>query len=191
MIVLRNTPSSYGWISITMHWLMALLIVAMFALGVWMRTLGYYDAWYHDAPWVHKSVGVLLFLLLLFRFSWRIYSIRPTLIGAVWEQTIALIVHRMHYILLFSLMITGYLIPTAEGVGVDVFGWFTMPAIITLNKNTADLIGLTHWYLAWATMALAGVHAAAALKHHVIDHDLTLRRMLGLRPKPSNVEETT
>jgi len=183
MISLRNTASSYGWISIIMHWSMALLMVAMFALGLWMRTLGYYDAWYHDAPWIHKSVGILLLLMLLFRFGWRMYNTRPKLLGAAWEQTIALMVHRMHYILLFALMITGYFIPTAEGVGIDVFGWFTVPAMTTLDKNTADLIGLIHGYLAWAAMALAAIHALAALKHHLIDDDITLRRMLGLRPK--------
>jgi len=179
----RNTATSYGWVAIAIHWLMAIAIFAMFGLGLWMRTLGYYDTWYHAAPELHKSIGMLLLLLLVFRFIWRIINTRPELMGETWEKVIALLVHRMHYVLLSALMITGYLIPTAEGVGIDVFGWFTVAALFSFNKETTDLIGLMHFYLAWAVMALAGAHAAAALKHHVIDKDITLLRMLGISRK--------
>jgi len=174
----RNTTTSYGWVAITIHWVMAAVIFAMFGLGLWMRTLGYYDSWYHDAPELHKSIGILLLLLLVFRFIWRIINTRPELMGEAWEKVISLMVHRMHYLLLFAVMLTGYLIPTAEGVGIDVFGWFTVPALFSFNKEITDLIGMMHFYLAWAVMVLAGIHAAAALKHHFIDKDTTLLRIL-------------
>jgi len=180
---LLNTPVSYGWISIALHWLMAVAIFGMFGLGVWMRTLGYYDRWYHEAPYIHKGVGILLLLLLLVRLAWRLANTRPELLGAAWEKTIALFVHRSHYVLLFAVMLTGYLIPTAEGVGIDVFGWFTVPATLTYTKAEADVIGLLHKYLAWAVIGLAGLHAAAAIKHHFVDRDATLLRMLGLSRK--------
>jgi len=180
---LKNTQNSYGWLAIGIHWLMALLVFGMFGLGVWMRTLGYYDSWYHAAPELHKSVGVLLLMLLLFRWVWRLSNIRPHLMGEIWEQVVALMVHRLHYIILFALMFTGYLIPTAEGVGIDVFAWFTVPALFSLDKETTDLIGLMHRYLGWSAIVLAGLHGAAAMKHHIIDKDHTLRRMLGLSPK--------
>jgi len=177
---MRNTATSYGWVSISIHWLMAVLVFAMFGLGLWMRTLGYYDSWYHTAPALHKSIGMLLLILLIFRWLWRLSNTRPDLMGEVWEQCIALLVHRMHYVLLTALMITGYFIPTAEGVGIDVFGWLTIPVLITFDKETTDWIGMMHRYLAWSAVGLAGLHGAAALKHHVIDKDHTLRRMLGL-----------
>jgi len=183
MPALLNQKDSYGWIAIIMHWLMAWLVLSMFGLGVWMRTLGYYDNWYHAAPELHKSVGVLLLLLLLLRWAWRLSNVRPDLMGEVWEQAVALSVHRLHYIILLAVMVTGYFIPTAEGVGIDVFGWFTVPALISFDKSTTDLIGMMHRYLAWSAVALAGLHGAAALKHHVIDKAHTLRRMLGLSPK--------
>ncbi|MDX8394785.1 MAG: cytochrome b/b6 domain-containing protein, partial [Mariprofundaceae bacterium] len=88
-------------------------------------------------------------------------------------------VHRLHYVLLFAITITGYLIPTAVGVGIDVFGWVTVPASLSFDKEEADLIGVAHLYIAWLVMALAAAHAGAALKHHVIDKDETLLRMLG------------
>jgi len=179
----RNSATSYGWVAITLHWGMAVAIVAMFGLGLWMRTLGYYDRWYHAAPELHKSVGMLLLILLLVRWLWRASNTRPALFGEAWEQCIALLVHRMHYVLLSALMLTGYLIPTAEGVGIDVFGGFTVPALISFSKETADFIGIMHRYLAWSAVGLACLHAAAALKHHLIDHDMTLLRMLGITRK--------
>ncbi len=179
-MTMRNTATSYGWVAIGIHWLMAAVIFGMFGLGLWMRTLGYYDYWYHAAPALHKSIGILLLLLLLVRWFWRLSNTRPNLMGNIWEQTIALFVHRLHYLLLFALMITGYLIPTAEGVGIDVFDGFTVPAVATFSKETTDLIGTMHRYLAWTAILLAGIHAAAALKHHLIDNDHTLLRMLGI-----------
>jgi len=179
MTVLRNTSQSYGLVAITMHWLMAFIIFAMFGLGLWMVELNYYDSWYHDAPYIHKAVGMLLLFLLIFRFSWRLSNTRPKLMGETWEKFIALLVHRSHYLLLFGITITGYLIPTAEGVGIDIFGLFTIPATFSFSKDEADLIGLIHLYIAWAVIALTFAHAGAALKHHFIDKDITLLRMLG------------
>ncbi len=182
--MLRNTSTSYGVVSIGLHWLMAAAIFFMFALGLWMTTLTYYDRWYHDGPDIHKAIGVLLLLLLLFRFIWRLRNTRPDLMGASWERMVALSVHRLHYVLMFTVLISGYLIPTAEGVGIDVFGLFTIPATLTFDKQQADLIGHIHWAAAWAMMGLAGLHAGAALKHHLIDKDATLLRMLGMNRKP-------
>jgi len=178
--VLRNSSTSYGLVAILLHWSMAVLIFGMLALGLWMVELNYYDSWYHDAPYIHKAIGMLLLFLLIFRFIWRLSNIRPNLMGQTWEKFIALLVHRMHYLLLFILTITGYLIPTAEGVGIDIFGLFTVPASFSFTKEQADLIGLIHLYSAWAVVGLAAAHAAAALKHHFVDRDRTLLRMLGI-----------
>jgi len=180
--MLGNSRERYGWVAIVLHWAMAIAIPAIFAVGIWMTDLTYYDRWYHDAPELHKSIGMLLLLLLLFRLIWRLTNERPVLMGLWWEKLVALSVHRLHYVLMFTVMLSGYLIPTAEGVGISFFGWFTVPATFTFDKQQADLIGKIHWAAAWAMMGLAMLHAGAALKHHVIDKDITLLRMLGLSP---------
>jgi len=184
----RNSTSAYGGVSIAMHWLMAVLVLAMFGWGLWMRSLGYYDVWYHRAPEWHKSLGMVLLLMLGLRWCWRMWNIRPNLMGAAWEQAVALLVHRLHYLLLLALMLTGYLIPTAQGVGIDVWGWVTVPAFIALDTQTTEWVGIAHRYLAWSVVLLASVHAAAACKHHWLDKDMTLRRMLGISPKHQHKE---
>ena len=189
--MLRNTAGRYGWVSIGLHWLMALVIFGLFGLGLWMTQLDYYDAWYHRAPELHKAIGMLLLLLLVFRFIWRLVNTRPDLMGLWWEKLIALMVHRTHYVLMFTVTLSGYLIPTAEGKGVDVFGWFTVPALFQFDKQQADMIGLLHLLAAWALMGLVAMHSAAALKHHFVDRDATLTRMLGLPRKPSGISPKT
>lgn len=178
--MLRDAHNRYGLVSIGLHWVMALAVFALFGLGVWMRTLDYDDAWYNRAPDLHKSAGMLLLFLLLLRLGWRLINARPELIGRVWERIAALAIHRAQYVLMLVVMLTGYLIPTAEGKGVSVFGWFVVPALIEFGKHEADVIGLVHKYTAWALVVLAVLHAAAALKHHFVDRDATLSRMLGL-----------
>ena len=85
------------------------------------------------------------------------------------------------YGLLFALMISGYLISTADGKSIDVFGLFAVPAIISDIPNMEDVAGKVHWYLALLLISLTGLHTLAALKHHFIDEDQTLRKMLGVR----------
>lgn len=73
----KNSVSRYGALSISLHWLVALAVYAMFALGLWMVTQGYYDEWYHKAPELHKSIGMVLFAVMLLRVIWRFLSPRP------------------------------------------------------------------------------------------------------------------
>ncbi len=174
---IRDTREGYGAVSRLFHWLMALAIFAMFGLGLWMSGLDYYSPYYHSAPSLHKSVGILLLIALVLRFGWRLASVRPDDDDlAPWERTAARVVHWGFYPLLLALMVSGYLISTADGRPIEVFGWFSVPSPGE-NKGLEDTAGAVHTILAYLTMALAAVHAAAALKHHVIDRGASLRRM--------------
>lgn len=179
--MLRNTSDSYGLVAIVLHWVVALTVFGLFALGLWMVELTYYDPLYRTAPWVHKSVGVLLFATLLLRLSWRQLNPRPQPLPghSRVERRAAKVAHLLLYLLLFAVMISGYLISTADGKPVDVFGWFSVPATLSGIDNQEDIAGDVHLALAITVVSLAGVHALAALKHHFIDRDGTLRRMLG------------
>ncbi|MGF1643626.1 MAG: cytochrome b [Thiotrichales bacterium] len=177
----QPTTSHYGLIAIALHWVVAATVIGMFALGLWMVDLGYYDPWRKAAPEIHKAIGVLLFIAMVARSAWRLLHPPPTPLAthAAWERRAAIAMHRLLYVLLFATMIAGYLISTADGRSIDVFGWFAVPATVSGLPNQEDIAGVIHLALAITVVVLAGVHALAALKHHFQDRDSTLLRMLG------------
>ncbi len=175
----RNTTGSYGFIAILLHWLLALLVLGQFALGLYMVGLDYYDPWYHRAPAWHNGLGVLIAGLFLMRFIWRLSNPLPQLYGVQWEQRAARLAHRLFYLLIALIVVSGYLIATAENQALDVFGLFSIPASVSDLPAQADVAGLWHRWLAWLLVGLTALHALAALKHHYMDRDSTLRRILG------------
>ncbi|HCS2197279.1 TPA: cytochrome b, partial [Shigella sonnei] len=87
--------------------------------------------------------------------------------------------HLALYLLLFAIGISGYLISTADGKPISVFGWFDVPATLADAGAQADFAGALHFWLAWSVVVLSVMHGFMALKHHFIDKDDTLKRMLG------------
>ncbi|MCW8994429.1 MAG: cytochrome b [Psychromonas sp.] len=170
--------TQYNTTAKSLHWLSALLVISLFILGLWMVDLNYYSAWYKVAPHWHKSLGLCLFAATLFRLLWQISTKKPPLEGRLWEKYTAKIVHKSLYLLLFSLFISGYMISTADGRSIAVFNWFSLPGFGSFIENQEDIAGAVHFYLACATLSLAAIHALAALKHHFINKDNTLHKML-------------
>ncbi|WP_206750247.1 cytochrome b/b6 domain-containing protein [Idiomarina seosinensis] len=178
-MMLKNTEARYGIIAIVIHWLTALIVIGLFALGWWMLTLTYYDEWYRLGPWWHKSFGITLLGITVLRVLWTLFNTKPKPIGSKLERLGAKAGHLLLYLLLFTVMISGFLISTADGSSISVFGLFPVPAIITDLPSQADIAGEVHWYSAVALLILAGGHALASLKHHFINKDSTLIRMFG------------
>lgn len=177
----RNQPDRWGAISIALHWFTALAVPGLFVMGLWMTDLTYYDRWYHKAPAIHKSIGMLLFFATLGRVIWALFTPRPNELSshAPWEHSLSRLTHIALYVLLFGVMVSGYFISTADGRAVEVFGWFAIPATLSGIDGQEDIAGEVHLILAISLVVLAVLHAAAALKHHFIDRDRTLKRMLG------------
>lgn len=177
-----NTTERYGLVSILLHWAVALLTIGLFVLGLWMVDLGYYDDWYYQAPWWHKSLGFIVFLLVLLRWLWRPVAGKPAAISAtpMWQHLAAKMVHQLMNLAIVVLAVTGYLIVTAKGQPLGIFDWFNIPAYTRLSVATSDLVSKLHLWSGYFIMALASLHALAALKHHFINKDATLRRMLNL-----------
>lgn len=186
--MLNNTEQRYGLVSMTIHWLTVLTVLSLFGVGLWMTGLDYYHAWYKKAPDLHKSVGLLLLALTLVRIIWIIINPKPRPVpnSKHWERSVAAAVHGLLYLLLFSVMLSGYLISTADGRGIAVFGWFEIPALPWRFAQQEDMAGEVHEILAFSLIGVMLLHAGAALKHHVIDRDDTLRRMLGLPLKQNS-----
>lgn len=179
-----STRERFGLLLIALHWVMALMIIFLFFLGRFMTNLPYTHPWYHLAPYVHKSTGLIVMALLAIRTVWVITLKRPVFLPMPrWESLLALFVQKSFYFLLFGITISGYLIPTADGGGIEVFGLFTVPALFAGFEHQEDIAGEVHYLLTYLLMFFLALHTMGALKHHFIDRDETLTRMLGIHGK--------
>lgn len=177
----RNSSSKFGVVSIAVHWLVAGAVFSLFGLGYWMVDLSYYDDWYRTGPDIHRSIGILLLMVMLFRLGWRLFTPLPRALPSHsrLEVLAAHGTHMLLYTLIFVATASGYLISTADGSSISVFSWFDVPSVTGQIKGMEDTAGLVHYWSTWALVVLAGLHGLAAVKHHLIDRDDTLRRMLG------------
>jgi cytochrome b561 len=176
----KNDAYTWGLPSIVLHWVMAVLAVVLFGLGKYMITLDYYHPLYQSLPDLHRSLGVLFALLLCLRLLWRRLNPLPVIEAADREQVLALLMHRMFYVVMFAIVISGYLISTADGHDLVIHAGIRLPALVSGMDNLEDRAGAVHWFLTWLLAVMLALHAAAALKHHFVDGDHTLSRMLGV-----------
>lgn len=175
----RNSSESYGWASILLHWLSLPLVLFLLASGIYMVTLTYYDALYHTLPQWHKVAGVVLAALTLIRVGLMPVNPHPAMLPmARWQQIAARCAHGLLYIGMLTLIGTGYCITTAEGHPIHLVGEIRIPAVTTFAEDAVTWLGLTHQWTGYALGGLICVHAGAALQHHFILRDNTLRRML-------------
>jgi cytochrome b561 len=179
----RDSAQGYGIVTRLLHWLSALAVIGLFAVGLWMDGMTYYDPWYQRAPALHKSFGVLLTAVILLRLLWRWRQPRPEPLPThgPWTVRLSRGAQILMYVLVLAMFPSGYLISTAKGDGLEVFGLFEIPALVTGIDRLEDTAGQVHEILAYSLIGIASVHALAALKHHFVDRDTTLRRMLTSR----------
>ncbi len=175
-----NSEKQFGLVTIVIHWLMALLIVGLFILGKYMLSLDYYDPFYHQGPWWHKSFGLLVAFLLAFRIIWKLKNkkVQPLSSYKKYEIKLAKLVQLLLYISLIVCCISGFLISTAEDASIEFFNLFEVSALIAKGKQQAQLAGDIHYYSTYALIILTSLHMLAALKHHFLDKDITLTRIL-------------
>lgn len=174
-----NTATSWGWVSKTFHWLVFFLVVGLLVVA-WIMT----DM--PDGPdkgqlyGLHKAFGVVLLVLMVARLLWRMGTGRPALPAHLnaFEASAAHLNHAMLYVVLIAMPVAGIVMSLAAGYPIDVFGLFTLPAFETRNIPMAMFAHTAHEILAWAVVALAGLHILAALRHHFVLRDTVLRRML-------------
>ncbi|MEX1058281.1 MAG: cytochrome b [Natronospirillum sp.] len=179
--MIKDDAQRYGWLTITLHWLSALLVIAIFGIGFYMVDLSYYDDGYHELPKLHVSLGLLLAMLLIVRIAWRVSQRGKPMPLPSHSRPIRLAAASMKhllYLLMTVMIVTGYLINTAKGDPARFFELFGIPATWRLDSDGVDLAGEIHELAAWSLIGLAAAHAGAALWHHFVIRDRTLRRML-------------
>ncbi len=176
----RSTESGYGVVARLLHWSVAILILGLVWLGWYMVGLTYYDAWYNDSLAWHKALGIVVFALGALMIGWALCSRPPARAAPLkrWEQAAATAVHGLLYTMMVLIPVTGYLVSTSEGEGIDLWGLFTVPAVVAAGEELRDLAIEAHYWCGYGVGVLALVHAGAALKHQFLNRDGTLRRML-------------
>ncbi len=171
--------TAYTKIAITLHWLVALLIFSAFPLGLYMSDLKFSPLKLQLYSY-HKWIGVTIFLLFIARLLWRITNKPPELPESIvaWQRRAAHAVHHLLYTLLFLIPVTGWLMSSAKGVPVMYLGLVQLPDLLGKDKALGNLLETTHSVLNYLLLALVIMHIAAALKHHLIEKDETLTRMM-------------
>ncbi len=176
--------SQYTATAKSLHWLMALLLIGLLVLGFYMAGLPLSPDKLRLYSW-HKWAGVTVFVLLGFRLLWRVTH-RPPALPASMSAPMQLAAHAGHFVL-YALMIaiplSGWLMSSAKGIQTVYFGVLPIPDLIGKDWELGDLLGGVHEYLNWLFVAVLVGHIGAAFKHHYIDKDDILTRMLPAHSK--------
>lgn len=166
--------------AILLHWLIALLIIGSFTLGLVMTDIpGITPTKLKYFSW-HKWAGVTILALAALRLLWRLTHRAPPYPTSMpqWQQSSAHHLHTLLYALMFAVPLSGYFYTLSAGVPVVYFGLFKLPVLIAANAELKPVLKLVHFWLNMGLAGAVGLHIAAALKHVVIDRDGIMRRML-------------
>jgi len=174
---------SYSSTAMVFHWLMALGLIANFAFGTYMHDLPLSPQKLQYYSW-HKWAGMSLLGLVTLRLVWRLVVRPPALLPApAWQQKVAHGLHWLLYILMFAIPLSGWMMSSASGFPVVLFGVWQLPDLVPKDKPLFEVLKDAHEALNTGLLVLVIVHVGAALKHHLVDRDGTLRRMLPGRGK--------
>lgn len=196
---MNDTVERYTKTAIILHWLIALLIIAMLALGFWMHelpkdapktaafdlfNLGIYTMTLPEPVSVrtfyfnlHKSIGITLLAIILFRVYWRVTHVAPAFPDTMkaWEKKLADAGHKTLYVLMLVMPLSGFVMSIYSKWGIM---WFGMPLVKGLdNPELREIFTEVHEITAWLLIIVIVLHVAAAIKHKVIDKDDVMKRM--------------
>ncbi|MCE3043545.1 cytochrome b [Legionella sp. 16cNR16C] len=176
-MLLKNSNNHFGLVAILFHWIMAILIIGLLIMGIYMVELPISLQKLKLYGW-HKEYGLLALALVIVRLCWRIINISPELSLPRYEIIAARLVHWAFYGFMFAMPITGWLITSAAGLPASFFGLFTLPNLIAPDEEQRQFYELVHEWLGYGLIVTIILHASAALKHHFINRDNVLRRMI-------------
>jgi cytochrome b561 len=185
--MLANSERRYGAVAVTLHWLIALIIIGMLILGKYMADLPRDDPSRFDLIQLHKSIGITVITLSVLRLLWRLVNRVPPLPEGMpaWERFAAHASHVLLYVLIIGLPLSGWALASASPLGIPTiwFGVIEIPHLPGL-QGFADQHAVeqsfrdTHELLGDVMIGLVLIHVGAALKHHFWDRDSVLVRML-------------
>lgn len=171
-MVCKNTTDSFGSVAKLLHWTVAIMVIGLLILGHFMP-----NEFLHN---VHKTIGILVLFLMLFRFFWRLNNVQPDYEDEppVFKAA-AFCTHWLLYLLLIIMPLSGWLMATAAGHVPHFMGLFYWP-FPGIEQGSAVLgpAHQIHETVAWIIIALLVAHVLAAIYHHTIKRNNVLKRML-------------
>jgi cytochrome b561 len=180
-----NAPA-YTTTAVWLHWIVAILILCEIGFGWRLDDLPLSP---QKLQWIsyHKWTGVTIFVLVALRLLWRLYRPAPPLPAHMpaWQKQAAHASHVLLYTLMLATPVVGYLQSSAAGYQVVWFGVLPLPMPLAKDKELAHLLMTIHACCAFSLLGLVVLHALAAVKHHVIDRDDVLVRMLPFLRRPT------
>jgi cytochrome b561 len=178
-------PAQFNSLAIALHWLAATLILGNLAFGFFMVDLPVTPAKLKYLSW-HKWAGVTILLVSAMRLLWKLAHRAPPLPRSMpeWQRRAAMTSHHILYLLFFAVPLTGWLFSSAAGFPVVYFGVLPLPDLVDKNRELAEVLRTAHHWANYLLAMLVAVHIAAALKHHFVDDDDVLARMVPfLKPR--------
>jgi len=174
-----NTTKSYGLVSQKLHWIIAILIVGLLAVGWYMADMPRSPEKF-QLYGVHKAIGIIVLALAVLRISWVVLQPKPETLGSESKLQIvaAKAVHGFLYLWMLAMPLSGWLMSSAGGHPVSVFGLFTMPTLVEKGSSLGGIAHEVHETLPVIGVLLLVAHIGAAVYHHVILKDDTLRRIM-------------
>ncbi|MBV8062435.1 MAG: cytochrome b [Nevskia sp.] len=175
------TSANYTRTAVALHWTVAGFITCAFTLGLIVSDLPFSP---QKLRWVsyHKWLGITVLLLVLLRALWRLTHRPPPLPEMpAWQTFGAKLTHGLMYTLMFTIPLVGWVFSSATGYQVVYLGLVPLPNLVAKDKLLASALGDIHAGFAWTLFYVLLLHVAAAFKHHFLDRDDTLRRMLRWR----------
>ena len=175
----RNTTRAWGVVSKTFHWVIVLLILAQWLIAERADDLPNGLAKLQTLA-LHKSIGMTVLMLAIVRLVWRWANPVPTLDGVTrgWERLLAHVSHVALYALNFAMPLTGWLMSSAHNYPVSWFHLFQWPDLVQPDHELSERLEWLHKLLFKVLVGVAALHVLGALKHHVVDRNEVLKRML-------------
>jgi cytochrome b561 len=175
----NDLPVRYDRLTMSLHWLTALLVIGLFACAQIWEQLPKGTPLRKELQALHISFGILLTVIVIARVFWRLF--RGRRLPAANQGALNILAKTAHlalYALLLSQIVLGFLLRWAQAEPFNFFGLFDVPTLIAFDKSMKSTFGGLHEQVAWAIIILATLHAVVALVHHYGLRDNTLRRML-------------
>lgn len=176
---LKNTDTSYGSVTKFLHWIVALSVIALLIVGFIMNDIQD-KALKMQVYNLHKLIGLTVLILMLIRLGWRLLNIQPGYPASIpnWEKKAARGIHDLLYLALIVMPLSGWIMSTAAGHPPHLGAWLLNAPWVPASKEIAHFAATIHSIFAWVIPGVVILHIAAAVKHHIIDKNDVLIRML-------------